>query len=108
MRVIRIRELVTLALIGAVGGWLAVYLGGGLWLGVLVAALTGVVFGVLHAHGLRLKERVGATLEIVSVHDGKSKGCRVRFTLPIDPPPKRPERRKSARPEIGPAGASGA
>lgn len=52
--------------------------------------------------------QIGATLEIVSVHDGKSKGCRVRFTLPIDPPPKRPERRKSARPEIGPAGASGA
>jgi signal transduction histidine kinase len=52
--------------------------------------------------------QIGATLEIGSVHDGSGKGCRVRFTLPIDPPPKRPERRKSARPEIGLAGESGA
>jgi|GEM_PF-1189706 signal transduction histidine kinase len=45
--------------------------------------------------------QIGATLEIASVQDGANKGCRVRFTLPIDPPPQRPERRKSARPEIG-------
>jgi simple sugar transport system permease protein len=30
-------------------GWLAVYLGAGLWGGVLVAALAGAVFGLLHA-----------------------------------------------------------
>ena len=34
---------------GALTGWLAVYLGAGLWTGVLVAALTGAAFGSLHA-----------------------------------------------------------
>lgn len=34
---------------GALAGWLAVYLGGGLWTGVLIAAVTGAVFGLLHA-----------------------------------------------------------
>ena len=30
-------------------GWMAVFLGAGLWTGVLVAALTGAVFGLIHA-----------------------------------------------------------
>ncbi len=34
---------------GALAGWLAVYFGAGLWIGVLVAALTGAAFGLLHA-----------------------------------------------------------
>lgn len=34
---------------GAMAGWIAVYLGAGLWGGVLVAALAGAVFGLLHA-----------------------------------------------------------
>jgi simple sugar transport system permease protein len=34
---------------GAFAGWLAVYLGAGLWTGVLVAALAGAAFGFLHA-----------------------------------------------------------
>ena len=34
---------------GALTGWLTVYLGAGLWMGVLVAALTGAAFGLLHA-----------------------------------------------------------
>jgi ABC-type uncharacterized transport system permease subunit len=34
---------------GAMAGWLTVYLGGGLWTGVAVAALTGAAFGLLHA-----------------------------------------------------------
>lgn len=34
---------------GAMAGWLAVYLGAGLWGGVLVALLTGAIFGLLHA-----------------------------------------------------------
>lgn len=34
---------------GAMAGWLAVYLGAGLWGGVLVAALAGAFFGLLHA-----------------------------------------------------------
>src|ERR687890_553471 len=34
---------------GAFAGWLTVYMGGDLWLGVLVAAATGAAFGLLHA-----------------------------------------------------------
>src|SRR6187399_1572243 len=34
---------------GAMAGWMSVYLGAGLWTGVLIAALTGAVFGLLHA-----------------------------------------------------------
>ncbi len=34
---------------GALAGWLAVYLGGNLWVGVLVAAMIGAAFGLLHA-----------------------------------------------------------
>ena len=34
---------------GAFAGWLAVYHGASLWTGVLVAALTGAAFGLLHA-----------------------------------------------------------
>src|SRR4029450_13604560 len=34
---------------GAFTGWLTVYAGGALWLGVCAAALTGVAFGLLHA-----------------------------------------------------------
>jgi general nucleoside transport system permease protein len=34
---------------GAMAGWLTVYLGGGLWTGVAVAALMGAAFGLLHA-----------------------------------------------------------
>ena len=33
---------------GAFAGWLTVYAGGDLWLGVLVAALAGAAFGLLH------------------------------------------------------------
>ncbi len=35
--------------VGAFSGWLTVYMGGDLWLGVLVAALAGACFGLLHA-----------------------------------------------------------
>ena len=35
--------------VGAMCGWLAVWLGAGLWGGVLVAALAGAFFGLLHA-----------------------------------------------------------
>src|SRR5690349_16811877 len=34
---------------GAFSGWLTVYAGGDLWLGVLMAALVGMAFGLLHA-----------------------------------------------------------
>ena len=46
---------------GAFTGWLTVYAGHGLWTGVLVAALTGAVFGLLHAWltvGLALSQHV--------------------------------------------------
>src|SRR5262249_25178392 len=35
--------------VGAFAGWFTVYQGGDLWLGVLVAALAGAAFGLLHA-----------------------------------------------------------
>ena len=35
--------------VGAFAGWLTVYQGGDLWLGVLVAAMAGAAFGALHA-----------------------------------------------------------
>jgi general nucleoside transport system permease protein len=35
--------------VGAFAGWLTVYSGGDLWLGVLVAAAAGAIFGLLHA-----------------------------------------------------------
>ena len=34
---------------GALAGWLVVYFGANLWIGVLAAALTGAAFGLLHA-----------------------------------------------------------
>ena len=34
---------------GAFAGWLAVYQGSGLWIGVIAAALAGAAFGALHA-----------------------------------------------------------
>ena len=46
---------------GAFTGWLAVYAGLGLWAGVAVAALTGALFGLLHAGltvGLALSQHV--------------------------------------------------
>ena len=35
--------------VGAMTGWMAVWLGAGLWAGVLVAALAGGAFGLFHA-----------------------------------------------------------
>lgn len=59
----------------------------------------------LHQRGLRnmvhRATQIGATLAIGNAADGKGEGCQLRFTLPIDPPPKRPERRKFARTELG-------
>src|ERR1051325_7773387 len=46
---------------GAFAGWLTVYHGGGLWLGVVVAAGIGIAFGALHAAltvGLSLSQHV--------------------------------------------------
>ncbi len=59
-----------------------------------------------HQRGLRNMDhrarQIGATLQISAGNPGGgvNPGCQIRFMLPIDPPPKRPERRKYARPAI--------
>ncbi|HTP70793.1 MAG TPA: ABC transporter permease [Burkholderiaceae bacterium] len=74
---------------GAFAGWLTVYQGGGLWAGVAVAALTGMVFGALHAAltvGLGLSQHVsglGITLLATSL---ASYAYRVSFPK-VDSPP---------------------
>jgi ABC-type uncharacterized transport system permease subunit len=74
---------------GAFVGWLAVYQGGGLWLGVAAAALTGMVFGALHAAltvSLGLSQHVsglGITLLATSL---ASYAYRVSFPK-VDSPP---------------------
>ncbi|HSW08641.1 ABC transporter permease, partial [Aquabacterium sp.] len=74
---------------GAFSGWLAVYFGQGLWLGVLVAAGTGAVFGLLHAAltvGLALSQHVaglGITLLATSL---SYYGYRVSFPRVNTPP----------------------
>jgi general nucleoside transport system permease protein len=74
---------------GAFAGWLAVYQGGGLWTGVLVAAFVGGAFGMLHAAltvGLGLSQHVsglGITLLATSL---ASYAYRVGFPK-VDSPP---------------------
>jgi simple sugar transport system permease protein len=74
---------------GAFAGWLTVYQGGGLWTGVLVAALVGAVFGLLHgwlAVSLGLSQHVaglGITLLATSL---ASYAYRVSFPK-VDSPP---------------------
>ena len=74
---------------GAFAGWLTVYQGGGLWLGVAVAAGVGVTFGALHAAltvGLSLSQHVsglGITLLATSL---ASYAYRVSFPK-VDSPP---------------------
>ena len=74
---------------GAFTGWLAVYAGAPLWLGVAVAAGTGAVFGLLHAVltvGLALSQHVsglGITLLATSL---SYYGYRVSFPK-VDTPP---------------------
>lgn len=74
---------------GALTGWLAVYTGAPLWAGVGVAALTGAVFGLLHAFltvVLALSQHVaglGITLLATSL---SYYGYRVRFPK-VDTPP---------------------
>jgi simple sugar transport system permease protein len=74
---------------GAFAGWLAVYLGAGLWAGVGVAALTGAVLGLLHGFltvTLSLSQHVcglGITLLATSL---ASYAYRVSFPK-VDKPP---------------------
>ena len=64
---------------GAFTGWLVVYLGAGLWIGVLVAALTGAAFGLLHAlaHGAA---RVVAARARASASRCSPRRCRITRT----------------------------
>jgi ABC-type uncharacterized transport system permease subunit len=74
---------------GAFAGWLAVYAGAPLWAGVAVAALTGAVFGLLHALltvGLALSQHVsglGITLLATAL---SYYGYRVSFPKVNTPP----------------------
>lgn len=74
---------------GAFAGWLTVYAGHGLWAGVLVAALTGGAFGLLHAWltvGLALSQHVsglGITLLATAL---SYYGYRVSFPKVSTPP----------------------
>ncbi|MEG0921071.1 MAG: ABC transporter permease [Comamonas sp.] len=74
---------------GAFAGWLTVYAGYGLWTGVLVAALTGAVFGALHAWltvGLALSQHVSG-LGITMLATALSYyGYRVSFPKVSTPP----------------------
>jgi len=74
---------------GAFTGWLAVFLGAPLWLGVLAAALTGALFGLLHAFltvSLALSQHVsglGITLLATAL---SYYGYRVSFPKVTTPP----------------------
>ena len=74
---------------GAFAGWLAVYAGAPLWMGVLVAALIGAAFGVLHAWltvGLALSQHVSG-LGITMLATALSYyGYRVSFPKVSTPP----------------------
>ncbi|MCW5642533.1 MAG: ABC transporter permease [Rhodoferax sp.] len=74
---------------GAFAGWLAVYGGASLWTGVLVAALTGAVFGLLHAFltvSLALSQHVSG-LGITLLATALSYYCyRVSFPKVSTPP----------------------
>ena len=74
---------------GAFAGWLAVYAGAPLWVGVGVAALTGAVFGLLHAFltvGLALSQHVSG-LGITMLATALSYyGYRVSFPKVNTPP----------------------
>ena len=75
--------------VGAFAGWLAVYAGAPLWVGVGVAALTGAAFGLLHAFltvGLALSQHVsglGITLLATAL---SYYGYRVSFPKVNTPP----------------------
>ena len=74
---------------GAFTGWLAVYAGAPLWMGVCVAALTGAAFGLLHAWltvGLALSQHVSG-LGITMLATALSYyGYRVSFPKVSTPP----------------------
>jgi general nucleoside transport system permease protein len=86
---------------GAFTGWLAVYQGASLWVGVAVAALAGAAFGLLHAFltvSLALSQHVsglGITLLATSV---SYYGYRVGFPTVTSPPTIQPFAEMSSLP----------
>jgi general nucleoside transport system permease protein len=86
---------------GAFAGWFAVYAGLGLWGGVLVAALTGAAFGLLHAGltvGLALSQHVsglGITMLATAL---AYYGYRVSFPKVNTPPTIKPFEEMGALP----------
>ena len=74
---------------GALAGWLTVYAGGSLWAGVLVAALTGAAFGLLHALltvGLALSQHVTGLGITMLATAASYYGYRVAFPKVSTPP----------------------
>ena len=74
---------------GAFTGWLAVYLGAPLWLGVIVAACTGAAFGLLHALltvGLALSQHVTGLGITLLATAASSYAYRVAFPKVNTPP----------------------
>src|SRR5262249_57122305 len=76
--------------VGAFAGWITVYAGGDLWLGVLVAALAGATFGLLHGTlvvPLGLSQHVtgiGITLLASSIADYTYRLLPPRGTTPAE------------------------
>jgi len=74
---------------GAFAGWLTVHQGGGLWTGVAVAALVGMVFGALHAWltvGLALSQHVAGLGVTMLASSLAAYAYRVSFPK-VDTPP---------------------
>jgi simple sugar transport system permease protein len=74
---------------GAFTGWVAVYSGAPLWVGVLAAALTGAVFGLLHAGltvGLALSQHVSGLGVTLLASALSYYGYRVSFPKVTTPP----------------------
>jgi simple sugar transport system permease protein len=74
---------------GAFTGWLAVYLGAPLWIGVAVAACTGAAFGLLHALltvGLALSQHVTGLGITLLATAASSYAYRVAFPKVSTPP----------------------
>jgi general nucleoside transport system permease protein len=74
---------------GALTGWLAVYFGAGLWMGVLVAALTGAAFGALHGFltvPLALSQHVAGLAITLFATSVSYFGYRVSFPSVASPP----------------------
>src|SRR6478672_5974847 len=74
---------------GALAGWLAVYAGANLWLGVAAAALAGAAFGLLHAFltvSLALSQHVSGLAITLFATSLSYYGYRVTFPNVSTPP----------------------